>query len=296
VSCPLCGGDIVVTAFGYGCANYKKEDENSCRFSIGKMAEKSLPESQVRRLLTEGRTDTIRGFKSKSGKKFDARVALSKDETGKVTGLKFDFDDVEPVTVKDVVCPLCGGKIAVTPFGYGCTNYKKDDETSCRFMIGKIAGLKLKESQVRELLTLKKTAPIQGFVAKTGMLFEAPLKLTDEGRVEFDFPEKPKPEDSNVPCPNCGKLLKRAQWQYECECGFKLRHTVAQVPLSEETILELLTTGKTRRKITGFTSKAGNTFDSCLKYEDSEIKFDFNNPGEPEEIKAETTQNVNNPE
>jgi DNA topoisomerase-3 len=296
VSCPLCGGDIVVTAFGYGCANYKKEDENSCRFSIGKMAEKSLPESQVKRLLTEGRTDTIRGFKSKSGKKFDARVALSKDETGKVTGLKFDFDDVEPVTVKDVVCPLCGGKIAVTPFGYGCTNYKKDDESSCRFMIGKIAGLKLKESQVRELLTLKKTAPIQGFVAKTGMLFEAPLKLTDEGRVEFDFPEKPKPEDSNVPCPNCGKLLKRAQWQYECECGFKLRHTVAQVPLSEEAILELLTTGKTRRKITGFTSKAGNTFDSCLKYENGEIKFDFNNPGEPEEIKQETALSGNTTE
>jgi DNA topoisomerase-3 len=296
VSCPLCGGDIVVTAFGYGCANYKKEDENSCRFSIGKMAEKSLPESQVKRLLTDGRTDTIRGFKSKSGKKFDARVALSKDETGKVTGLKFDFDDVEPVTVKDVVCPLCGGKIAVTPFGYGCTNYKKDDESSCRFMIGKIAGLKLKESQVRELLTLKKTAPIQGFVAKTGMLFEAPLKLTDEGRVEFDFPEKPKPEDSNVPCPNCGKLLKRAQWQYECECGFKLRHTVAQVPLPEETILELLTTGKTRRKITGFTSKAGNLFDSCLKYEDGEIKFDFNNPGEPEESKQENALTVNTTE
>jgi DNA topoisomerase-3 len=110
--------------------------------------------------------------------------------------------------------------------------------------------------------------------------------------VEFDFPEKPKPEDSNVPCPNCGKLLKRAQWQYECECGFKLRHTVAQVPLSEETILELLTTGKTRRKITGFTSKAGNMFDSCLKYEDGDIKFDFNNPGEPEETKPETASPV----
>jgi DNA topoisomerase-3 len=282
VVCPLCQGEIVATPFGYGCAAYRKEDENSCRFSIGKMAEKSLTESQVRQLLSEGRTETIRGFKSKTGKKFDARVALSMDEEGKVKGLKFDFDDVEPVTLKDVVCPLCGGKIAVTPFGYGCTNYKKDDESGCRFVIGKIAGLKLKEDQVRELLTRKKTSPISGFVAKTGMLFEAPLKLTDEGRVEFDFPEKPAPEESNVPCPKCQKLMKRSQWQYECECGFKLRHTVAQVALPEETILELLTTGKTRRKIAGFTSKAGNTFDCCLKYEEENIKFDFDNPGEQE--------------
>jgi DNA topoisomerase-3 len=288
VACPLCGGEIAAIPFGFGCANYRKEDEQSCRFSIGKMAEKSLTETQVKQLLTDGRTETIRGFKAKSGKKFDARVALSKDESGKVTGLKFDFDDLEPVTVKDVVCPLCGGKIAVTPFGYGCTNYRKDDENSCRFSIGTIAGVKLKTDQVRELLTRKKTAPISGFVAKTGMLFEAPLKLTEEGRVTFDFPEKPKPEDSNVPCPKCQKLMKRGQWQYECECGFKLWHTVAQVPLSEETILELLTTGKTKKKITGFTSKAGNVFDTCLKYEEDTIKFDFENPGEPDTAAAET--------
>lgn len=294
VQCPLCQGEIVQTPFGFGCANYRKDDENSCRFSIGKMADKSLNESQVKQLLTNGITDTIRGFKSKSGKKFDARVALAKDESGKVTGLKFDFDNLEPLTLKDVVCPLCQGKIAVTPFGYGCTNYKKDDESSCRFVIGKIAGVKLKEAQVKELLTLKKTSVIQGFVAKTGMMFDAPLKLTEDGRVEFDFPEKPKPVESAVPCPKCGKLLLRGQWQYECECGFKLRHTVAKVELPEETIVELLTTGKTKKKISGFTSKAGNVFDSCLKYEEDAIRFDFENPGEEErtEEKPAMTENT----
>jgi DNA topoisomerase-3 len=84
--------------------------------------------------------------------------------------------------------------------------------------------------------------------------------------------------------------MQRAQWQYECECGFKLRHTVAQIPLSEETILELVTTGKTRKKITGFTSKAGNVFDTCLKFEDDTIKFDFDNPGEALEHSAETVE------
>ena len=279
VSCPLCGGDIVQTPFGYGCANYKKDDPESCRFSIGKMGEKTLNEAQVKQLLTEGRTATIRGFKSKTGKKFDARIALNKDESGKVIGLKYDFSDVEAPKLKDVKCPVCGGDMVKTPFGYGCANYKKDDPESCRFSVGQIAGVKLKEAQVKELLTNGKTGVIEGFIAKTGMKFDAPLKLTKEGQITFDFPEKPKPVETTVKCPRCGELLKKSQWYYECDCGFKVGHTVAKVPLSEAIIKELLETGKTKEKVTGFNSKAGNVFDSCLKYEDERISFDFDNPG-----------------
>ena len=288
VSCPLCGGDIVQTPFGYGCANYKKDDPESCRFSIGKMGEKTLNEAQVKQLLTEGRTATIRGFKSKTGKKFDARIALNKDESGRVTGLKYDFSDVEAPKLKDVKCPVCGGDMVKTPFGYGCANYKKDDPESCRFSVGQIAGVKLKEAQVKELLTNGKTGVIEGFIAKTGMKFDAPLKLTKEGQITFDFPEKPKPVETTVKCPRCGELLKKSQWYYECDCGFKVGHTVAKVPLSEAIIKELLETGKTKGKVTGFTSKAGNVFDSCLKYEDERISFDFDNPGREPQQKQET--------
>ena len=288
VVCPLCGGDIVQTAFGYGCANYKKDDPESCRFSIGKMGEKTLNEAQVKQLLTEGRTATIRGFKSKTGKKFDARIALNKDESGKVIGLKYDFSDVEAPKLKDVKCPVCGGDMVKTPFGYGCANYKKDDPESCRFSVGQIAGVKLKEAQVKELLTNGKTGVIEGFIAKTGMKFDAPLKLTKEGQITFDFPEKPKPVETTVKCPRCGELLKKSQWYYECDCGFKVGHTVAKVPLSEAIIKELLETGKTKEKVTGFNSKAGNVFDACLKYEDERISFDFDNPGSQSLQKQET--------
>lgn len=280
VVCPLCGGEIIQTPFGFGCANYTKDNPESCRFSIGKMAEKSLTESQVRELLTNGRTGTIRGFKSKTGKKFDARVALNRDEAGKVTGLKFDFTDLEPVKVKDVKCPLCGGEIIQTPFGYGCANYSKDNPESCKFAIGTIAGVKLKEAQVKELLLRGKTEVIKGFIAKTGMMFDAPLKLTPEGQVTFDFPEKPKPVDTTLKCPKCGQYMKKSQWYYECVCGFKVAHTVAKVELEEAVMQELFETGKTKKKITGFTSKAGNVFDTCLKFEDDRISFDFDNPGE----------------
>ena len=286
VVCPLCGGDIVQTPFGFGCANYAKDNPESCRFSIGKMAEKTLTEANVKELLTNGRTGTLRGFKSKSGKKFDARVALARDEAGKVTGLKFDFTDLEAPRVKDVKCPLCGGAIVKTMFGYGCANYSKDNPQSCRFSIGRIAGVTLKEAQVKELLLRGRTEVISGFVAKTGMKFDAPLKLTEQGQVAFDFPEKPKPVETMVRCPKCGELLQRSQWYYECSCGFKVGHTVASVALSEDVMRELLETGRTKEKISGFVSKAGNAFEACLKFADERISFDFENPGAEQQEEA----------
>ncbi len=279
VVCPLCGGDIVKTPFGYGCAKYDKNVEGSCKFSIGKIAGKDLSESAVRELINTGKTSTIRGFKSKTGKKFDACLMLDKDENGTVKGIAFDFENVEPAKVKGVVCPLCGGDIVKTLFGYGCANYDRNDENSCKFSVGKIAGVSLKEAQVKQLLTEKHTDPIEGFVAKTGMMFTAPLKLTEEGQITFDFPEKPAPVPSHLVCPKCGKTMMKEQWAYTCECGFKLRHTVAQVELPEEVLQELLETGKTKAKVTGFVARSGSTFETCLKYENDKIEFDFENPG-----------------
>ena len=44
----------------------------------------------------------------------------------------------------------------------------------------------------------------------------------------------------------------------------------------------------------GFTSKAGNVFDTCLKFEDDTIKFDFDNPGEEE--KQDNQLDLDNPD
>ncbi len=280
VVCPLCGGEIVQTSFGYGCANYNKLEENSCKFSIGKMAGKDISETQIKELLTNGKTSTIRGFKSKSGKKFDARIIFNHDKTGKITGLKFDFDDIEQQKLKDVVCPLCGGEVVKTPFGYGCSNYNKNDvEHSCRFFINnKIAGVKISDTIVKQLLNQKRTDIIEGFLSKSGSKFNAVLKLVENGQVIFDFPDRPEPIDTNLACPRCNAhRLKKSQWYYECVCGFRIGHTIAQLPLTEEIMQELFTDGKTKDKLTGFISKTGNPFDAYLKYIDEKIQFDFDN-------------------
>ena len=118
---------------------------------------------------------------------------------------------------------------------------------------------------------------ISGFIAKTGMMFDAALKLTEDGKVEFDFPQRPEPVEKEVICPKCQKKMLKGQWQYECECGFKLWHTVAKVELPEETILEVLTTGKTKKKVIGFTSKAGNVFDFTFEIMNTNDSIDAKN-------------------
>ena len=292
--CPLCGGEILVTPFGYACANRSRDGKEGCSFAIGRIAEKDLTESNVRELLTTGKTGTIRGFKGKSGKKFDACLELVKEEGS--AKIQFDFEHVEAKKVKDVVCPLCGGDIVQTPFGYGCAAYDKNNPESCRFSIGKIAGVKLKEASVKELLQNGKTSPIQGFVAKTGMMFEAALKLDEEKKVVFDFPEKEEPKETTVKCPKCGQLMKRDKWRYLCECGYSQFHTVAGIALTDEQMTQIFTEGRTKEPIRGFTSKAGNVFDAFLVLKQDEngkdnISFDFNGVGEKTEH-----DNINNKE
>lgn len=280
VSCPDCGGAVVVTGFGYGCVHFNAQDAKSCRFAIGKIAEKELNAAQVKELLTAGRTSTIRGFKGKSGKRFDACLVLEKDENDKSV-IKFDFEHVEAKKIKDTACPLCGGDIVRTPFGYGCAKYSKEDETSCRFSIGRMAGKELSEAQVKALLTNGKTDIIRGFKAKNGNKFDAHVALNKDeaGKVtglKFVFPDRPKPEETTLQCPRCKALkLGKSQWYYECACGFRVGHTVAQVGLSEALMKELFENGRTAGRVPGFVSKAGNTFDAYLKYADEKISFDF---------------------
>ncbi len=77
-ACPLCGSEVRRTSFGYGCSAYK---EKNCRFSIRmKILGKVIPKSAVAALLSDGKTEVLRGFVSaKTGKAFDAMLTLEKD-------------------------------------------------------------------------------------------------------------------------------------------------------------------------------------------------------------------------
>ena len=81
--CPLCGNDVIKNRYGYGCKNYQQ-----CKFKInlnicGNIISKKTAET----LLKEGISPVLKGFISKSGKPFDARLKINNDK------IVFDFEN-----------------------------------------------------------------------------------------------------------------------------------------------------------------------------------------------------------
>ncbi len=101
-------------------------------------------------------------------------------ETNKQQGETFDG------FVGDVVgkCPLCGGEVARTKFGYGCRGYKD----GCKFSTGNvICGRVISIDNIKQLLEKGTTPLITGFVSKkSGKEFSAHLAI-EEGKVVFKF-------------------------------------------------------------------------------------------------------------
>ncbi|MDQ0230447.1 DNA topoisomerase III [Metabacillus malikii] len=67
--CKLCSGDVVDKGEFYGCTNYKT---SKCSFTISKkILGKKITQANIKKLLTEGQTDMVKGFK-KGERSFDA--------------------------------------------------------------------------------------------------------------------------------------------------------------------------------------------------------------------------------
>lgn len=85
--CPVCGtGRIADKKTFYGCSEY----QNGCSFVIFKtISEKKLTEKNIKDLLEKKATSTIKGFKSKNGKPFEAKLIVSLLEKK----VKFQFNN-----------------------------------------------------------------------------------------------------------------------------------------------------------------------------------------------------------
>jgi DNA topoisomerase III len=69
--CKKCDGDIVEKGNFYGCSNY---NTSKCDFTLSKkILGKTISQTNLKKLLNEGSTDLIKGFK-KEGKEFNAKL------------------------------------------------------------------------------------------------------------------------------------------------------------------------------------------------------------------------------
>lgn len=170
------------------------------------------------------------------------------------------------------ICPSCGRDIIKGKKGYGCIGYKE----GCKFVIWEeIAGKKLSEKNIKELLEKGKTSLIKGFEGKNGK-FDAYLKL-ENNKVEFEFE---KEEKDKLICPSCskGEIVEREKFfgctNWKEGCKFSINKEISGKKLTKKNIEELVLKGKTGI-IKGFKNKAEKEFDAILKLENNKVVFDF---------------------
>ncbi len=182
VGCPACQSGVLVKRKNfYGCTNWNKDNIN-CGFTINRIAGKMLTDNQLKMLCEKGKTNILKGFKSKKGKKFSARLML--DDNYKIN---FAFPDKvqEQEEIEKIICPICNkGRIIDKGNFFGCSDYNK---TNCKFTIGKnILSKKITVDIVKKLCCEGTTKKLKGFRSKSGKSFSARLKI-EEGKVKFIF-------------------------------------------------------------------------------------------------------------
>jgi DNA topoisomerase-3 len=111
---------------------------------------------------------------------------------------ELDPENFRPERAELGLCPRCGAEtgeiIRENSRAYGCTSWKSREEPGCGFVIWKrVAGRTLTPEVARQLIEEGRTRDVlSGFKSRAGKSFRARLVLTDEGKVEFDFPERPQ--------------------------------------------------------------------------------------------------------
>ena len=176
LSCPNCGKSLTRLSTVCKCSAYSK-DESACYFHMSTyICGQRLGDDVIQTLLNKGRSGLIRGFKAKSGKKFNAYLVLNR-ETGEIT---FDFSSEAE---KKLQCPFCHNAMQKSRYSYLCAN------AECGFKApAEICRKRLTAAQVTSLLTKGRTGVIKGFRSKAGKPFSAALYIDQSDRtVKFDF-------------------------------------------------------------------------------------------------------------
>ena len=197
--CPRCGSTagFKESFKAYDCKNQE------CKLVVWKtVSSRELEPTEVTTLLETGSVGPIKGFKSKMGRPFEAKLALSEGTEWKTT---FDFGDggirsnepfnKEAATLIVEQCPVCEkGGIYEAGIAYAC-EHGLGPEKKCAFRMGKmILQREISPGDVRKICTEGKTNLLTKFISKKGRPFNAFLVLDKKsGKVGFEFEErKPK--------------------------------------------------------------------------------------------------------
>lgn len=126
-TCPACGKPVRADGPVFRC-----DTGRTCSFVVFKtMAKRKISARMVKKLLKDGTSDVVKGFKSRKGKDFSA--ALHWDADQKKVRFKFD-DDGPPRTGPRAgeICPSCGmGRLIQGKAAVGCSRWRE----GCTFVV-----------------------------------------------------------------------------------------------------------------------------------------------------------------
>ncbi len=195
--CPKCGSTagFKESFKAYDCKN------QDCKLVVWKtVGGRELEPEEVRELLTTGALGPIKGFKSKMGRPFEAKLAMTEATEWKTT---FDFGDggvrsnepfnKENATLVVETCPVCAkGAIYDAGIAFAC-EHGLGPEKKCAFRMGKtILQREISADDVRKLAAEGKTSLLTKFISKKGRPFNAFLVLDKKtGKVGFEFEPRP---------------------------------------------------------------------------------------------------------
>ena len=206
--CPKCGARVFENGMNYVCEKAVSA-ERTCDFKTGAIIlQQAVDRVQIGKLLSEGKTDLLKGFVSKkTGRKFEAylkyeagkvgfefapRVRKGPGKGGKTAGAaeapapKVDFTGLQPIGT----CPKCKGRVFEGPESYLCER-SQEETKKCTFKIGKtILQQPVDAIQAAKLLSSGRSDLLTQFISKAGKPFPAHLVVGDKGKVEFDFPPR----------------------------------------------------------------------------------------------------------
>lgn len=87
IKCPKCGGEMVETDKVYVCSNNDYKNPDSCQFKCWKVISgRNITVKELTKLVTDGATGKLDGFKNKANKTYSARLEVKGNE------VRLEFD------------------------------------------------------------------------------------------------------------------------------------------------------------------------------------------------------------
>ena len=160
-------------------------------------------------------------------------------------------------------CPRCQAEVRAAARGWGCT--------SCSVYIANLVARRdISLTLARSLLKDGQTKVIKGFKSRAGKTFSAALRLGQDGRVAFEFPE-PDPLGS---CPACGKPVRQRGSIFTCdtgrECPFVIFADMRGAAMTEARVRGLLADGRSEL-ISDFKRRDETTYSGRLVFENGRV-------------------------